>query len=61
MVEIKERDGRISLDGDGETVEYAVKMREMPQEGMLNRLVAEGKATPELMARISQRIALFHR
>lgn len=61
VVEIRERDGRISLDGDGETVEYAVKMREMPQEGMLNRLVAEGKATPELMARIAQRIALFHR
>lgn len=61
VVEIKERDGHITLDGEGKTIEYAVKMREMPQEGMLNKLVAEGQATPELMARIAQKIALFHK
>jgi len=59
--EIKEEDGRISLDGSGETIEYAVKMRELPAEGMLSRLVSEGLATPELMGKIAFKIALFHR
>lgn len=59
--EIKEADGRISLGGSGETIEYAVKMRELSQEGMLTRLVSEGLATPELMDKIAFKIALFHR
>ncbi|MEK7851850.1 MAG: AAA family ATPase [Deltaproteobacteria bacterium] len=59
--EIKETDGRLSFGGSGETVEYAVKMRELPREGMLTRLVSEGLATPELMDRIAFKIALFHR
>lgn len=59
--EIRDEGGRISLGGAGKTVEYAVKMREMPSEGMLSRLVSEGQAAPELMARIAQKIALFHK
>lgn len=59
--EIKEADGQLSLGGSGKTVEYAVKMRELPKEGMLTRLVSEGLATLELMDRIAFKIALFHR
>ncbi|MDO8447010.1 MAG: AAA family ATPase [Deltaproteobacteria bacterium] len=59
--EIKEEDGRISLGGSGETIEYAVKMRELPAEGMLSKLVSEGQATPELMDKIAFKVALFHR
>jgi aminoglycoside phosphotransferase family enzyme/predicted kinase len=59
--EIREEDGRISLGGAGRTIEYAVKMRELPQAGMMTRLVPEGRATPELMERIAFKVALFHR
>lgn len=59
--EIREENGRISLGGQGKTIEYAVKMKELPSEGMLIRLVSESKATPELMDRIALKIATFHR
>jgi len=59
--EIREENGRISLGGHGKTIEYAVKMKELPSEGMLIRLVSEGKAKPELMDRIALKIATFHR
>ncbi|MBM2838285.1 MAG: putative kinase [Deltaproteobacteria bacterium] len=59
--EIREENGRISLGGQGKTIEYAVKMKELPSEGMLIRLVSEGKAKPELMDRIALKIATFHR
>jgi aminoglycoside phosphotransferase family enzyme len=59
--EIREENGRISLGGQGKTIEYSVKMKELPSEGMLIRLVLEGKAKPELMDRIALKIANFHR
>lgn len=59
--EIREENGHISLGGQGKTIEYAVKMKELPSEGMLIRLVSEGKATPELMDRAALKIATFHR
>ena len=59
--EIREENGRISLGGQGKIIEYAVKMKELPSEGMLIRLVSEGKAKPELMDRIALKIATFHR
>lgn len=59
--EIRDEDGRISLGGSGKTVEYAVKMRELPSEGMLSWLVSEGQATPELMDKMAFKVALFHR
>ncbi len=59
--EIREENGHISLGGKGRTIEYAVKMKELPSEGMLIRLISEGKANPELMDRIALKIATFHR
>jgi len=47
-------------EGDGEIVEYAVKMKRIPTEKMLKNLLASSLASPETMKRIAQRLVEFH-
>jgi aminoglycoside phosphotransferase family enzyme len=50
----------IKINGEGETVEYAVKMKRMPQERMMNKLIEENKVDDMLVDRIAKIIAEFH-
>lgn len=50
----------IQIKGKGETVEYAVKMKRMPQEKIMSRLLEENKVDDELVGRIAKIIAEFH-
>jgi aminoglycoside phosphotransferase family enzyme len=50
----------IKIKGEGETVEYAVKMKRMPQEKMMNKLLEENKVDNKLIDRIAKIIAEFH-
>jgi aminoglycoside phosphotransferase family enzyme len=50
----------IRIKGEGETVEYAVKMKRIPQETMMSRLLEENKVDSELVNRIARIIADFH-
>jgi hypothetical protein len=50
----------IRIKGEGETIEYAVKMKRMPQERMMTRLLEEGKVDTEFMDRVAKVIADFH-
>jgi len=50
----------IKIKGEGETVEYAVKMKRMPEERMMNRLLEEDKVDGKLVDRIAKIIAEFH-
>ncbi len=50
----------IRIKGAGETVEYAVKMKRMPQEKMMSRLLEEGKIDAQFMDKIAKVIADFH-
>jgi len=50
----------IKIKGEGETVEYAVKMKRMPQERMMNQLLEENKVDNTLIDRIAKIIADFH-
>ncbi len=55
-------EGGFYLGGDlGETVEYAVKMRRLPEERMMNRVVAAGKLTAEMLERIVDVLVPFYR
>jgi uncharacterized protein len=50
-------------DADGhnpEICEYAVKMRRLPDDRMLDRLVAQGSAGPDEIHLIAERLARFH-
>jgi len=50
----------IKIKGEGETVEYAVKMRRMPQERMMSQLLEEDKVDSKLVDRIAEIVADFH-
>lgn len=50
----------IKIKGDGETVEYAVKMKRMPQERMMSRLLEEDKVDNWLIDKIARIIVDFH-
>lgn len=60
------QDGRYSIVDDadsvthGEIVDYAVRMRRMPQEGMLDRVASAGQLTREHVQAIAGQLARFH-
>ena len=54
------RSNAIKIKGEGETVEYAVKMKRMPQEKMMSRLLEENKVDTKRIDRIAKIIAEFH-
>ncbi len=53
--------GGLALDGKGEAVDWVVVMRRFPQDALFSRLAEAGKLTPDLMRRLADRIADFHR
>ena len=52
--------GTIKMDGDGDIIEYAVKMRRIPEEKIMTHLLEEGKVDENLVDRIAELIAEFH-
>jgi aminoglycoside phosphotransferase family enzyme len=54
------RSNAIKIKGEGETIEYAVKMKRMPQESMMSRLLEENKVDTTLIDRIAKILAEFH-
>lgn len=48
------------LDGPGPALEYAVKMREFPQNQLWDQLLAAGQLAPRHIDALARRIAAFH-
>ena len=48
------------VDAPGEPLEWAVVMRRLPAERMLDRLLQEGKAPDDLAERLADRLIPFH-
>ncbi len=48
------------IDQPGDPLEWAVVMRRLPAERMLDRLLQEGKAPDDLSARLADRLIPFH-
>jgi len=48
------------IGGEGPALDYAVKMREFPQEALLDRVAARGALAPELMDDLAAEVAAFH-
>jgi aminoglycoside phosphotransferase family enzyme len=61
VVPITKRYGRYIVRGKGEATEYAVKMRRLPQEAMMDALLAKNKVTPEMVAKVAKTVADFHK
>lgn len=60
VVPITQDSGGIRVGGSGEVFEYAVKMRRLPQEAMMNVLLAQNRVSPEMIARVAAKMAAFH-
>ena len=60
VVDIKEEGGKFTLGGRGRTIEYAVKMKRLPEDRMMDRLIDKGEITEELIKKTAQRIVCFH-
>ncbi|MGE0487957.1 MAG: AAA family ATPase [Vulcanimicrobiota bacterium] len=48
------------LEGEGPVIDYAVKMRQFEQSGLLDREIAEDRVTPEQIDAIAEIAADFH-
>ncbi|MFQ6088022.1 MAG: hypothetical protein ACE5K0_03890 [Candidatus Methanofastidiosia archaeon] len=55
------KDGDVKIGGEGKVLEYALKMREIPQEYMMYDLLREGKITSETISEIARIVADFHK
>lgn len=61
VVPISRDEGGNLLLGTGiEPIEYAVKMKKLPEDKMLKRLFAEGKVDTSLLDAIARKLVVFH-
>ncbi|QWV98988.1 AAA family ATPase [Geomonas nitrogeniifigens] len=60
VVELRETAEGAGFNGGGKVVDYAVKMKRLPQERMLDHLLGEGAVCAADMVRIAQAVASFH-
>lgn len=62
VVEIAEdTGGNINLEPRGRIIEYAVRMRRLPADRMLKKLLSEGRFSPPDMEKIARKVSDFHR
>ncbi|PKN71739.1 MAG: hypothetical protein CVU54_01580 [Deltaproteobacteria bacterium HGW-Deltaproteobacteria-12] len=52
--------GNIILGSEGTVIDYAVRMKKLPQDKMLKILLAEGKVDDKVIDRVADKIAAFH-
>lgn len=61
VVSITQDNGRICIDGEGEAIEYAVKMHRFPGDALLSHQLNEGKIGRSDLESIAVSIAAFHK
>ena len=60
VVPIVEEKGRLRIEGQGKAIEYAVKMKQLPHNRMMDVLLPQGQVTQEMVARVAERLVSFH-
>jgi aminoglycoside phosphotransferase family enzyme/predicted kinase len=56
----RDREGLLNLEGRGEPVEWAVRMRRFDQEQLLEAIASRGALTDDLLRALASHIAEFH-
>ena len=56
----KRRSNLLCIEGEGKTIEYAVKMRQLPQDRMMDVLLPQGKVSKEMVTRVAEKLVDFH-
>lgn len=60
VVPIIQKDKNFLVEGNGKAVEYAVKMRPLPDQRMMDRLLRNNQVTPEMVEKVAKRLVKFH-
>jgi len=60
VVPIVEEKGGLHIEGQGEAIEYAVKMKQLPQDHMMDVLLPRGQVTLEMVTRVAEKLMVFH-
>ena len=60
VVPIVEERGRLCIEGRGKAIEYAVKMKQLPQDRMMDVLLQRGQVTPDMVAGVAEKLVNFH-
>jgi aminoglycoside phosphotransferase family enzyme len=60
VVRITKEGDRIHLEGKGQPVEYAVKMEQIPEERLMDRLLERRQVTPKMVEAVSEKLVRFY-
>jgi aminoglycoside phosphotransferase family enzyme len=60
VVRITSDGNQVSINGRGETLEYAVQMKQIPENLLMDKLLQKGRVTPEMVRRVSEKLAIFY-
>ena len=60
VVPVVEEKGELRIEGRGKAIEYAVKMKQLPQDRMMDVLLPRGQVTLEMVARVAEKLVDFH-
>jgi hypothetical protein len=60
VVKITKDGDRILLDGRGEVVEYAVKMKQIPEELLMDKLLEKKQVTSKMIEAVSEKLVHFY-
>lgn len=60
VVTIMEEDNKISLEGRGNPIDYAVKMKQIPEESLMNRLLERKEMDSRVIEAISEKLVRFY-
>jgi len=60
VVPIVEEKGEACIEGRGESIEYAVKMKQLPHDRMMDVLLPQGQVTVEMVAMVAEKLVNFH-
>jgi aminoglycoside phosphotransferase family enzyme/predicted kinase len=58
---VMEIDGQPRLSGAGRIIDYGVRMKRLPAERMLDRMVKDNTVTESVVDRVADKLARFHR
>jgi len=61
VVPITQKNDNIEISGDGNIIDYAVKMKEFHQENVMTELLKKGKIDEEILDKIIDKLVQFYR
>ena len=60
VVPVTESDGSFKIGGKGKIIEYAVKMKQLPRDRMMDVLLPKDQVTTDMLEKVALKMADFH-